>query len=305
MAIARRSAAVSGAVVMSNQASTSSIVEATVRYHKPATLDELLARETADLYSEFARPVSIFAVCEVLGVPATHRARYREIFVGDSIAVASGPDESVAFAREILQIKADAPGEDTASDLIRSDLTEDERLGVFLNLLGAAPGSVSFVISTSVASLLLAPDQWAILRDDPARIAGAVEELVRFNSLFLSGHPRSVVEDATIDGIAFRQGESVWVSPIGANRDPARFEDPDALDITRDAYGHLAFGHGVHSCIGQQLARALITESIVQLVDRAPGMRLLEAQQLNPLPFDGYLPVYSPGRVVVAWKHVA
>lgn len=266
------------------------------------TLAELRTRETAELHGELARPVATFAVAHILGVPESLRPQFFHPEPVGPMEPHEATELSVAFVREMLEIKGEDPGDDTASDLAASELTGEVALGVLTILLGAGVGSVAYMMTTSVASLLLEPDQFRLLRGDPSLIGPAVEELVRFNSLFMSTHPRSATEDLTIDGVEFAEGDSVWVSPIAANRDPDRFESPDTLDVTRDAYGHIAFGHGVHACIGQQIARALITETITQLIEQAPDLRLIEAEQLEPMPFEGDLPVYPGGRVVVAWN---
>lgn len=273
-----------------------------IRDRISSTLDELMLQDTADLYSDFARPVAAFAVAHIMGVPETLRRRFEELYLYASLDPELVMDATIAFLREMLEIKGKDPGDDTASDLARSDLTSDEALGVLFIVLGAGIGSLSYMISTSIASLLQSPEQLRKLRADPALLTSAVEELVRMNSLFMSTHPRNVIETVTIDGIEFAEGDSVWVSTIAANRDPDRFESPDTLDVTRDAYGHIAFGHGVHSCIGQQLARALVLEAITQVLERAPGLRLIEAAQVEPMPFEGNLPVYRGGRVLVAWS---
>jgi cytochrome P450 len=260
-------------------------------------LDEILARPTADLFTDFALPVSVFAHCQALGIPDSHRERFAELFAGDDVRFT----EAFDFVREVVELKRDRLGEDTISDLLQSELTLDEIRGITFILMGSGRDAIAFMISTNTASLLMNPEQLEILRADPALIPAAVEEFVRFNAMFVSTHPRTVAEDLTLDGIEFREGESVWISTVAGNRDPDRFPDPDTFDVTRDAFGHIAFGHGIHACIGQQLARAVIAEAITQLLSRAPGLRLLESQQAGGMEFAGPLPTYAPGRVVVGW----
>ncbi|WP_156096743.1 cytochrome P450, partial [Amycolatopsis jejuensis] len=162
-------------------------------------------------------------------------------------------------------------------------------------------GDIAYMIGTIMVSLLSDPAQLDLLRREPERIPAAVEEFVRFHAMFVSTHPRTVTEDVTLEGIEFRKGDPVWVSTVAANRDGARFPDPDKFDVTREAAGHLAFGNGIHACIGQQLARVVIGEAITQLLQRIPTMQLVEAEQLEPMAFAGDLPTYAPGTVRVTW----
>lgn len=261
-------------------------------------LDEIVAAgSTADLFWDFGVPVSVFAHCRVLGIPEHRSGEFADIFAAEELR----PGEMVEFAREMLELKRDDLGEDTISDILRSELTDAERLGITAVLMGSGRDAIAFMIPTTTVSLLTNPEQLEVLRRDPSLIRPAVEEFVRFHAMFVSAHPRTVAEDVTLQGIDFRAGESVWVSTVAPNRDGDRFADPDTFDVTRDAYGHIAFGHGIHGCIGQQLARVVIAEAITQLLDRLPSLRLVDAEQLEPLPFAGPLPTYSPGRVHVAW----
>lgn len=239
----------------------------------------------------------MFAHCRVLGIPEHRSGEFTDIFAAEDLR----PEEMIAFAREVLELKRDDLGEDTISDILRSDLTDAESLGITSVLMGSGRDAIAYMIPTTMVSLLTDPGQLAALRRDPALIRPAVEEFVRFHAMFVSAHPRTVAEDVTLQGIEFRAGESVWVSTVAANRDGDRFADPDTFDVTRDAFGHIAFGHGIHGCIGQQLARVVIAEAITQLLDRLPSLRLVEAAQSAPLPFAGPLPTYSPGRVHVEW----
>ncbi|WP_083459650.1 cytochrome P450 [Jiangella muralis] len=261
-------------------------------------LDELVAAGgTADLFWDLAVPVSVFAHCRVLGIPEHKSGEFADIFAAEELR----PAEMVEFARAVLELKRDDLGEDTISDVLRSELNDAESLGIVSVLMGSGRDAIAFMIPTTMVSLLTDPGQWETLRSDPALIPPAVEEFVRFHAMFVSAHPRTVAEDLTLQGIDFRAGEAVWVSTVAANRDGDRFADPDTFDVTRDAYGHIAFGHGIHGCIGQQLARVVIAEAITQLLDRLPSLRLVRADQLEPLPFAGPLPTYSPGSVHVAW----
>lgn len=261
-------------------------------------LDEILAAgSTADLFEDFGLPISVFSHCRVLGIPDSKAEEFAAIFAIDELKFG----DMVQFAVEVLELKESDLGEDTISDLLRSELTGPERLGILIVLLGSGRDAIAYMIGTIMVSLLSDPGQLEILRREPERIPGAVEEFVRFHAMFVSTHPRTVTEDVTLAGIDFRKGEPVWVSTVAANRDGARFPDPDAFDVTREAAGHLAFGHGIHACIGQQLARVVIAEAITRLLRRLPALRLVEAEQQEPMAFAGDLPTYSPGIVRVTW----
>ncbi|PZG53217.1 cytochrome P450 [Spongiactinospora gelatinilytica] len=276
-----------------------------VRRQRPAIgefierrLDEILAAgPTADLFEDFAVPVSVFAHCRVLGIPDAKAEEFTAIFATDELRFG----DMVEFAADVLDLKAADLVEDTISDLLRSELTGPERLGIVTVLMGSGRDAIAYMIGTIMVSLLSDPGQLETLRREPERIPAAVEEFVRFHAMFVSTHPRTVAEDLTLEGIDFRKGEPVWVSTVAASRDGERFPDPDTFDVTREASGHLAFGHGIHACIGQQLARVVIAEAITLLLARLPALRLVEAEQQAPMAFAGDLPTYAPGTVRVAW----
>jgi cytochrome P450 len=104
-----------------------------------------------------------------------------------------------------------------------------------------------------------------------------------------------------VDGVTIHAGQSVSVSSVAGNRDERRFPSPEEFDVTRDAYGHLGFGHGLHGCVGQQLARIEITEAITQLIGGIPSLRLVHAEQSEPMPFAHPVATYEAGAVLVGW----
>jgi cytochrome P450 len=141
------------------------------------------------------------------------------------------------------------------------------------------------MIALGTLALLEHPDQLAALRDthDPALIAGAVEELLRYLSIIHSGRRRVALQDIEIDGQTIHAGEGIVVSNDAANRDEGVFSDADRLDVHRDARGHMAFGFGVHQCLGQPLARVELQVVYGSLYRRIPGLRL--AVPLEQIPF--------------------
>jgi cytochrome P450 len=251
----------------------------------------------ADLTANYARPISALVHSGVLGIPDPLVPGFARLFVGESTM-----QEKVDFARELLARKQEELGEDVLSDLLGSSLTRSEVEGVTVMLLTSGRDSVAYMIATGAVALLTHPEPLAALRNDPTLITGAVEELMRVGAMFVTLFPRTATENVAFGDVVIRAGETVSVSPVAANRDERRFERPQDFDITRDALGHLGFGHGLHGCIGQQLARLEIREALTQLVAGFPRLALVEAQQLRPMPFAHPVATYEAGTVVVSWE---
>ncbi len=258
---------------------------------------EFLAQGSpADLYEGFAVPMASAVHGLVLGIPDSRLERFRHLFNGHGVG-----QERVDFARELLALGAAEPGETTFSDLAASTLTPTEQAGVAVALLSSGHDSVAYFIVTGTLALLSHPGQWQALRDDRALLPAAIEEIVRYGAMFLTLFPRTATEDVEVAGTVVHAGQTVSVSPVAANRDPAAFADPDTFDIRRDAEGHLGFGHGIHGCIGQQLARLELTEAFTLILDRLPDLRLVHADQLEPLPLAHDVATYAAGRLIVGW----
>jgi cytochrome P450 len=251
----------------------------------------------ADLTEHFAQPISAAVHCRVLGIPDQLATRFADLFVGKSTNQAKAD-----FVRDLLDAKRVDLGDDVISELIQSDLTDAEVEGLTLVLLGSGRDSVAYMIATTTVALLQHPDQLAALRDDPELVQPAIEEFMRFGAMFITLFPRTATEDIDFGDVHFTKGESVSVSPVGANRDERKYEHPDDFDTTRDAYGHLGFGHGVHGCVGQQVARLEIREAITQMLAGLPGLYLVEAEQTQPMPFAHPVATYEAGSVIVGWE---
>lgn len=259
--------------------------------------DFLAAGGPADLHKGFAEPVSEFAHRRVLGIPEGMAAGFHQAFIAEGATT----DSMFDFVRAVMDAKRADLGEDAISDLLRADLTRHQVEGMILLLMGAGRDAVAYLISTSTYALLQNPEQLAILREDLELVPAAVEEFIRFGGMFVSTFSRTALEDVTIGGITFSRGESVVVSPVAVNRDPDRFANPDEFDVTREAFGHVGFGHGLHACLGQQLARVEIAEAMTQVIRDVPSLRLVRADQADPLPFASVVPTYEPGEVIVDW----
>jgi cytochrome P450 len=207
-----------------------------------------------------------------------------------------------SYCREVVAEKRRSPVADVLSDLVRKDeLTEDEIVGLALQLFQAGHETTASMLALGVFTLLSERDRWNGLCSDSSQLGNAVDELLRYLSIFQVGSlSRTAREDVELGGVLVKQGESVVVSLAVANRDPEKFGDPDALALSRDAVGHLAFGHGRHMCIGQHLARLELKIGLRGLVDRFPNLNL--AVPANEILFyGGEHPLYGVEALPVAW----
>ena len=233
----------------------------------------------------------------VLGIPDQFRTRYSELFVEESEV-----DQKIEFLREVLAVKKDLLAEDVLSDLLRTDLMVPEVEGLTLSLMVSGRDSVAYMISTAMTALLNNPDQLEALIANPELIHGGMEEFMRVGAMFLTLFPRTAIEDIEIADIKIPAGQSVSVSPVSANHDERKFDEPDRFDLSRDAFGHMGFGHGIHGCVGQQVARVEIKTAVMQLVTNTPGLKLIKAEQNEPIPFAHPVATYEAGAVIVDWN---
>jgi len=234
-----------------------------------------------DLVRTFALPIPSLVICELLGVPYADRDKfqyYSEMLVRLDARPEDAEAARVAFLDFLVALvrhKRERLADDLISGLVSTgELTEEEIAGVAFLLLFAGHETTANMIAIGVFTLLSNPRQLAALRADTSLADGAIEELLRYLSVVQLGTVRGALVDVVVGGHTIRAGESVCVSLPAANRDPDRFADPDTLDITRDTTGHLAFGHGVHRCLGQPLARIEMRIGYTALLRRFPGLRL-------------------------------
>jgi cytochrome P450 len=192
------------------------------------------------------------------------------------------------------------PGEDILSDLAADpDLGDDEICGMAALTLIAGHETTANMLALGSFALLEHPDQMARLRADPALMPGAVEELLRFLTILHIGRLRVASEDFEFEGHQVKAGDHVTISLQAANRDPAQFADPHELDVTRDAMGHLAFGYGVHQCIGHQLARIEMRLGFEKLLAAFPDLALAVPSESIPLRSD--MVTYGVHTLPVTW----
>jgi cytochrome P450 len=231
-----------------------------------ALLDDLAGRREVDLLAAFAFPLPLTVICELLGVPVADQDDFRA-WTATAVADTSPAELARAHAEamtsylvELIAAKRREPADDLLSALItaRDDadgLTEAELVSMIFLLLVAGHETTVNLIASGLLALLLSPGQLVRLRAEPALIGGAVEELLRYVNPVSNATFRCAAEPVELGGVCIGRGDAVFVALSGANRDPARFGHPDRLDLGRDTAGHLAFGHGIHYCLGAPLAR--------------------------------------------------
>ncbi|MFF5126530.1 cytochrome P450 [Streptomyces syringium] len=258
-----------------------------------------------DLVTAFAKPIPTIVICELLGVPYQDRDSFQEqidTFMGGE----TSDDELIAaytatqnYLAELVAAKRANPTDDVLSELTDSDLTDEELKGISLILLAAGFDTTANMLSLGTFALLQNPAQLAALRADPALTDRAVEELLRYLSV-AKQFWRTALEDVELGGQTIKAGTTVVLSYNTANRDPERFPGPHTLDLNRQNGGHLAFGHGIHQCLGQQLARIEMRIAFRALFDRFPALRLAvpaEEVGLRPETAD----IYGVKSLPVTW----
>lgn len=239
-----------------------------------------------DLMTSFATPVPATMICELLGVPEPDRERFRYLIAG-LVTAFNDPDTPVdrAFAageetqeylRDLVAAKRARPADDLLSELAATDLSGSELTGVAVLLLIGGFETTANMLGLGTFALLRHPGQLAALRAAPGLADRAVEELMRYLSV-VHTTTRSALADVDLDGQVIAAGETVALSLQAANRDPAVFADPDSFDLRRNPVGHLGFGHGIHQCLGLQLARIEMRTALPALISRFPELRLAVA----------------------------
>ncbi|MEA5364347.1 cytochrome P450 [Amycolatopsis sp., V23-08] len=273
-------------------------------------IDDLLAGPNpADLVPSFALPVPSLVICELLGVPYEDRAFFQDI-TKVMIAMDATPEEAVkatdellAYLSRLVERKAVAPGDDVLSRLAVSQLgtmTAEQIAGMGQLLLVAGHETTANMIALGTVALLENPAQLDLVRDgDPELLRSAVEELLRYLNITHSGRRRVAVEDFELGGQTIHAGDGIIGASDVANRDDSVFDSPDELDVTRGARHHVAFGYGVHQCLGQTLARVELQVVYGTLYRRIPSLRL--AVPVEELKFKHDMLVYGVHSLPVTW----
>lgn len=261
-----------------------------------------------DLISEFALPVPSLVICELLGVPIEDRPDFearsaRQLDL--SLPIADRMElqrRSREYMHSLVARARRDPGEDILGMLIRehgTELTDDELVGIAGLLLLAGHETTSNMLGLGTLALLRSPDQLALVRDDPDAIGPAIEELLRWLSVVHHAIPRFTTAEVEVAGVRIPPGMLVFASLPAGNRDPGFVDHPDDLDLRRGAAGHLAFGHGVHHCLGAPLARMEMRIAFPALLRRFPGLAL--AEPFEDVDFRSFHFIYGLRSLAVRW----
>jgi cytochrome P450 len=247
-------------------------------------LDDLPAAGPVDLMASYAFLLPVFVICELLGVPAQDRdefAAWSNVMVDESTRDQSmeASTKMYAYLSALIDAKRSNPDDALISALIEvaddgDTLSQEELVAMSMMLLIAGHETTVNLIGNGVLALLTHPEQRALLQERPELMASAVEEFLRWDSPVHTTPVRFAAEDVEYSGVTIPAGAVVSLSLASANRDPQRFPDAAELRIDRDAGGHTAFGHGLHHCLGAQLARIEAQEAIGLLLARRPDLAL-------------------------------
>lgn len=247
--------------------------------------------QPVDLIEEFAFPLPITVISEMLGIPDADRHLYRswsaDLMQDRQDVTDPASIDMAGHLAGVIAHKRAHPGDDLITSLIEANengdqLSDSELIGSTSLFIVAGHETTTALIGNSVAALLQHPKQLAVLQDAPALWPNAVEELLRSQGPIAHATFRYTAEQVTIAGEDIPPGEIVMISPMAANHDPEKFRDPETFDITRSANGHLAFGHGIHHCLGAALARTETQIALSHVFARYPGMRLATAAEDFP-----------------------
>ena len=261
-----------------------------------------------DLVENFALPIPSLVICELLGVPYDDREDFQRRSARQldlSIPIPERLElqrQGRAYMTSLVQRARQQPGEDILGMLVREhgdELTDDELIGVAGLLLLAGHETTSNMLGLGTLALLRHPEQLAAVRDDPDAVGPAVEELLRWLSIVQTAIPRITTTDVEIAGVPIPAGQLVFVSLPSGNRDPDFIDSPEVLDIRRGAPGHLAFGHGVHHCLGAPLARMEMRIAFPALLRRFPNLAL--AEDFADVQFRSFHFIYGLKSLEVSW----
>jgi cytochrome P450 len=268
------------------------------------------AGSTVDLVRDFATPIPSLTICELLGIPYDERDEFQALstarfdVLGGGAAAFDKISESLVYLRGVVERQRADPGEGLLGQLIRDhgdELATDELAELADGLLTGGLETSASMLALGAMVLLRDPDSFALVRDEPAAVNGFVEELLRYLTVVQIAFPRFATEDMTLGGAAISKGDGLLVSLSAADRDPRLTPDPERFDPRRPPTPHLAFGHGIHRCIGAELARMELRTAYPALLRRFPGLRLADdAGTLDDQPFRTTSIVYGVDALPVA-----
>ncbi|MBB5159480.1 cytochrome P450 [Saccharopolyspora phatthalungensis] len=246
------------------------------------------AAEPVDLVQEFAFPIPSLVICELLGVPYQDRAEFQQLSVarfdlfGGVAASLGAMSESLAYLHRIVAEQRESPGDGLLGALLKEhgDQVSDRELAELADgVLTGGFETTASMLSLGALVMLQNPDHLALVRDDDAAVADFVEEVLRYLTVVQVAFPRFARKDVEIAGVRISRGDVVVCSLAGANRDDVLIPDADRLDPERRPASHLAFGYGIHRCVGAELARLELRAAYPALVRRFPDMRLAVAPE--------------------------
>ncbi|MBT2763553.1 cytochrome P450 [Paenibacillus sp. ISL-20] len=250
-------------------------------------LDAVSSKDTINLIDEYAFKLPIIVISEILGVPTEDQDKFR--IWSNSIIGASNQEmneqvvqhmnEFIANLKDWFAKVREQPGDDMISQLVVAEnqgdrLSEQELYGVVTLMIIAGHETTVNLIGNGVLALLEHPEQRKLLQEQPELIHGAIEEMLRYNGPVEFSTSRWAAEDMDFHGVHMKKGDLVVIALNSANRDASQFEDPDIFDITREKSQHLAFGKGIHLCLGAPLARLEGGIAINTLLRRYPNFEL-------------------------------
>ncbi|HEY8206532.1 MAG TPA: cytochrome P450, partial [Myxococcaceae bacterium] len=259
-------------------------------------LDAIQKKGSADLVADYALPVPVTIISELLGVPERDRSRFHRWssrLISSTTVLQTALSipalrSFMAYIRELIELRRASPEDDLLSAMIQAEeagdrLSHEELVSMIIAMLVAGHETTVNLIASGTLALLEHPDQMERLRQDPGLMGTAVEELARFTSPAENSTVRIAAEDFTLAGVTVPRGDVVIGVIASANRDERHFTNPDALDLGRDPNRHLSFGMGIHYCLGAPLARLESAVAIRNVLERLPRLRL--ARSVESLPW--------------------
>ncbi|OUL60975.1 cytochrome P450 [Flavobacterium sp. AJR] len=250
-------------------------------------IDKIYDNKKMDFLDDFAYPLPFTVIIELLGIPIEDQEKLRrwsDVLIESHItdknkqSLNESSEAFIDYMKNILDLRRKKPGNDLISAFLKLEeaedhMTEDELYASILLLIIAGHETTLNLISNGMHALLSHPDQLELLKNNPKLIHSAIEEMLRYNSPLFASTMRLAAEDITIKGITIKKGEGALALFSSANQDEAMFNDSLRFDITRENNKHLAFGHGIHFCMGAALARLECEIAINTILNRLPNLR--------------------------------